>query len=78
MQPPKRQIIKTRSQKPYIIARVVLIIIIVAAIVTATYFFTRPHRAAAPTYRVTVRLVLAPGPLRQEALGAGRTAEIPA
>jgi hypothetical protein len=58
MQPPKRQIIKTRPQQPYIVARIILLIIVVAALAAAAWFFLRPHpaHALAP---VTVEVVLA-------------------
>jgi hypothetical protein len=45
MQPPKRQIIKTRPQQPYIVARIILLIIVVAAMSIAAWFFLRPHPA---------------------------------
>ena len=47
MQPPKRQIIKTRPQRPYIVARIILLICVVAALVAAAWFFLRPHPAHA-------------------------------
>jgi hypothetical protein len=47
MQPPKRQIIKTRSQRPYIVARIVLLIIVVVALSLAAWFLLRPHSAHA-------------------------------
>jgi hypothetical protein len=50
MQPPKRQIIKTRPQQPYIVARIILIVIAVAALVVAAWFFLRPHAAHALPY----------------------------
>jgi hypothetical protein len=58
MQPPKRQIIKTRPQQPYIVARIILLIIAVAALATAAWFFLRPHPAHALT-PVAVEFVLA-------------------
>jgi hypothetical protein len=54
MQPPKRQIIKTRSQRPYIIARIVLLIIVVVALVVAAWFMLRPHFAHALPVAVAV------------------------
>ncbi|HXN08964.1 MAG TPA: hypothetical protein VN860_04815 [Candidatus Acidoferrales bacterium] len=47
MQPSKRQIIKTRPQRPYIIARIMVLIILVAALSVAAWFFIRPHPAHA-------------------------------
>jgi len=47
MQPPKRQIIKTRPQQPYIVVRIILLIIVVAALSVAAWFFLRPHPAHA-------------------------------
>jgi hypothetical protein len=47
MQPPKRQIIKTRPQQPYIVARIILLIIAVAALSLVAWFFLRPHPAHA-------------------------------
>lgn len=47
MQPPKRQIIKTRPQQPYIVARIILFIIVVAALSLAAWLFLRPHPAHA-------------------------------
>lgn len=48
MRPPKRQIIKTRSQRPYVVARLVLALIaLVALAVVAALLFSHPHRAHA-------------------------------
>ena len=47
MQPPKRQIIKTRPQRPYIVARIALLIIVVVALSLAAWFLLRPHASHA-------------------------------
>ena len=43
MAPSKRQIIKTKPQRPYIIARIILLVLMVAALVLGALFFTHPH-----------------------------------
>jgi hypothetical protein len=43
----KRQIIKTKPQRPYIVARIVLMLIVVIAIVLGALFFSHPHGAHA-------------------------------
>jgi len=47
--PPKRQIIKTRPQQPYIIARVIVLLIIVAVVIWLVLEFAhgRAHAAIA-------------------------------
>jgi len=47
MQPPKRQIIKTRPQRPYIIARIILVLIAVTALVLLGLLLLHPHPAHA-------------------------------
>ncbi len=69
MQPPKRQIIKTRSQRPYIVARIVLVIIALVALLVAMLLLVKPHAAhGAPLSTLPVQV--------QEAPPAARTAPI--
>jgi hypothetical protein len=72
MAPSKRQIIKTKPQRPYIIARVVLLVLAVVALVLGALFFTHPHGLHAIGGRAqrTCSSVL------QEAFLVGRTAPI--
>ncbi len=60
----KRQIIKTRPQRPYVIARVILALIIAVALALAAWFVTHPHPGHAFM-------------LLQEAPAAERMAHIP-
>ncbi|HXW50930.1 MAG TPA: hypothetical protein VEJ41_02975 [Candidatus Acidoferrales bacterium] len=70
MQPPKRQIIKTRSQRPYIAARIVVVIIVLAAIAIAAFELLKPHAGHALGAEPVTYV------LRQEAFGAGRRAAV--
>ena len=77
MQPPKRQIIKTRSQRPYVVARVVALLIALAMLVLGVWFLLRPHPARAMAYAdVAGATSVAPLAL-QEAHLAKRMAAIP-
>lgn len=44
--PPKRQIIKTRSQQPYVFARIVLVVLVMAALIALGMLFLRRQHAA--------------------------------
>ncbi len=69
IQPPKRQIIKTRPQRPYIVARIVLVIIALVVLLVVMLLLAKPHAArGAPLLTLTVQV--------QEALPAARTAPI--
>lgn len=46
-QPQKRQIIKTRPQRPYIIARIVIALVLLAAVVAGILTFEHAHAAHA-------------------------------
>jgi len=77
MQPPKRQIIKTRPQQPYIIARIVLLIIVVAALSLGAWFFLRPHRAhALPRVALDFKSTVDCMPTGEEASFAERMAQV--
>jgi hypothetical protein len=68
MQEPKRQIIKTRPQRPYIVARIILIVLVVLALAFTAWELFKPHPAhalVAPVFAV-----------RQEAPGAARRATV--
>jgi flagellar basal body-associated protein FliL len=69
MKPPKRQIIKTRPQRPYIVARIVLIVVVIIALVLAVIIFIKPHAAHAFSQPTLVALL-------QEAHLAARTAPV--
>jgi len=43
MKPPKRQIIKTRSQRPYAIARIVIAIVLALGLAAAAWWVLHPH-----------------------------------
>ena len=43
----KRQIIKTRSQRPYIIARIVIVLVVIALVVWITLVFVHGQHHAA-------------------------------
>ncbi len=45
--PSKRQIIRTRPQRPYVIARIILLLLVVAAIALAVWLLEHPHPAHA-------------------------------
>lgn len=62
MQPPKRQIIKTRPQRPYVVARYILAIVVLLALTLAAFEFFKSHQGHA---------LGVPGPffMRQEASG---------
>lgn len=72
MAPSKRQIIKTKPQRPYVIARIILLVLVVLALVLGALFFTHPHgpHALGVCAQRTCSSVL------QEALLVGRTAPI--
>lgn len=74
MAPAKRQIIKTKPQRPYIVARIILMLIVVAALVLGALFFSHPHGAHA-LGRCDSR---ACSTVLQEAQLGGRTAPIQA
>lgn len=69
MKPPKRQIIKTRPQHPYIVARIVLIVLALVALLLAVLLLSKPHVHAAALPALLLAL--------QEAPFAARTAPIP-
>jgi hypothetical protein len=69
MKPPKRQIIKTRPQRPYIVVRIVLIVVVIIALTLAIIIFGKPHAAHALSHTTLVALV-------QEAHLAARTAPV--
>jgi hypothetical protein len=71
MKPPKRQFIKTRPQRPYILARIVLIVLVVIALTLAIVILTKPHAAHAISHLATIALL-------QEAHLAARTAPVQA
>lgn len=56
----KRQIIKTRPQRPYVIARVVILLIVLAAIIAVVIALQHRHQrpAGASFYRPEVAAVL--------------------
>lgn len=69
MQPPKRQIIKTRPQRPYIVARVVLAIVVLVVLLVVMLLLAKPHAAhGAPLLTLPVQV--------QEAPPTARTAPI--
>lgn len=68
MQPPKRQIIKTRPQRPYIIARIIIAALVLVALAIAAWELYRPHTARA--------LAAAVAGQRQEVPGAARRATV--
>jgi hypothetical protein len=43
MKPPKRQIIKTRPQRPYVIARITIVIVLVLALALALVWALHPR-----------------------------------
>jgi hypothetical protein len=65
MQPPKRQIIKTRPQQPYVVARIILLIIVVVALSLAAWFFLRPHPAHALPVTVDFRSIEEEAPVAE-------------
>lgn len=69
MQPPKRQIIKTRPQRPYIVARVVFVIIVLVALLVVLLLLAKPRAARSAPMLTLPTLV-------QEAPPAARTAPI--
>jgi hypothetical protein len=69
MKPPKRQIIKTRPQRPYIVVRIILIVVVIIALTLAIIVLTKPHAAHALSHLALVALV-------QEAHLAARTAPV--
>jgi hypothetical protein len=69
MQPPKRQIIKTRPQRPYVVARIVLIALVVIALAFAAWEALKPHAVHALAGTVQAARL-------QEATGAGRRATV--
>jgi hypothetical protein len=60
VQPPKRQIIKTRPQRPYIIARIVLFIIVLVALGFVVLLTAKPHGHALTEQAWQVALQEAP------------------
>ncbi|MDQ6768058.1 MAG: hypothetical protein M3Z41_09655 [Candidatus Eremiobacteraeota bacterium] len=46
MKPPKRQIIKTRPQRPYVVARIIIVLIVLAFVIAAALMYSS-HRHAA-------------------------------
>ncbi len=72
MTPSKRQIIKTKPQRPYIIARIIALVLVVVALILGVLFFMHPHglHALGVCAERTCSSVL------QEALLGGRTAPI--
>ena len=45
--PSKRQIIRTRPQRPYIIARIILLLLVAIVLALAVWLFAHPHPAHA-------------------------------
>jgi hypothetical protein len=45
--PTKRQIIRTRPQRPYVIARIILLLLVVIALGLAVWLLGHPHPAHA-------------------------------
>jgi hypothetical protein len=72
MAPSKRQIIKTKPQRPYIIARIIVLVLVAVALVLGALFFTHPHGL----HTLGVCTVGSCSSVLQEALLVGRTAPI--